>query len=82
MKLLTVLVHTDWSADKDTLLKLFQTLIRSKLDYGYFIYGATRPSYLKELNTIHHQGLRLALEAFKTSLVESIYTEANEPPLE
>ena len=43
MKLLTVLVYTDWGADKDTLLKLYQTLIRSKLDYGCFIYVAARP---------------------------------------
>ena len=26
MKLLTVLVYTDWGADKDTLLKLYRTL--------------------------------------------------------
>ena len=79
MKLLTVLVYTDWGADKDTLLKLYRTLIRSKLNYGCFIYGAARPLYLKELNIIHHQGLRLALGAFKTSLVASLYTEVNKP---
>ena len=81
MQLLRVLAHTDWGADKTTLLKLYRSLVRSKLDYGCFIYGAARKTYLKELNTIHHQGLRLALGAFKTSPVESLYTEANEPPL-
>ena len=45
------------------------------------IYGAARKTYLKELNTIHHQGLRLALGAYSTSLIESLYTEADEPPL-
>ena len=34
------------------------------------------------LNTIHHHGLRLALVAFRTSPVESLYVEAGEPPLE
>ena len=33
------------------------------------------------LDTIHHQGLRLALGAFKTSPVESLYVEAGEPSL-
>ena len=42
---------------------------------------AARKTYLKELNTIHHQGLRLALGACSTSLIESLYTEADEPPL-
>jgi hypothetical protein len=33
------------------------------------------------LDTIHHQGLRLALGAFRTSPVESLYAEAGEPSL-
>ena len=77
MKLLTVLVHTDWGAEKDTLLKLYWTLVRSKLDCG-----AAKPLYSKDLNTIHHQGLRLAIGIFKTSPVESLYSEVTEPPQE
>ena len=49
---------------------------------GCIVYGSARPSYLKMLNTIHHQGLRLALGAFRTSPVESLYVEAGELPLE
>lgn len=82
MQLVRTIAHTNWGADCKTILKLYQTLIRSKLDYGCFIYGATRKSYIKELNTIHHQGLRLALGAFPTTPVESLYAEANEPTLE
>ena len=33
------------------------------------------------LETVHHQGLRLALGAFRTSPVESLYVEAEEPSL-
>ena len=72
---------TDWGADRKTLIKLYRSLIRSKLDYGCFIYGAARKSYLQRLETIHHQGLRLTLGAFNTSPKESLYIEANEPPL-
>ena len=56
--------------------------MRSKLDYGCIVYGSARPSYLKMLNTLHHQGLRLALGAFRTSPVDSLYVEAGELPLE
>ena len=44
-------------------------------------------AYIKACNklpltsTIHHQGLRLALGAFRTSPVESLYAESNEPSL-
>ena len=69
-------------ADKSVLLNLYRSLVRSKLDYGCIVYGSARPSYLKMLNTIHHQGLRLALGAFRTSPIESLYVKAGELPLE
>ena len=74
--------NQEWGADKSVLLNLYRSLIRSKLDYGSIVYGSARPSYLKMLNTIHHQGLRLALGAFRTSPVDSLYVEAGELPLE
>ena len=81
LQLLRVVAHTDWGADKSTLLKLYKLLVRSKLDYGCFIYGSARKSYLRCLDSIHHLGLRLALGALRTSPVESLYVEANEAPL-
>ena len=64
IQLLRVIAHTDWGADKKTLLKPYRTSVRSRLDYGTF---------LKQLNTIHHQGLRLALGAYKTSPIKLIH---------
>ena len=81
MNLLKVLSHTNWGADRTVLLQLYRSLIRSKLDYGSIVYGSARKSYLVMLDTVHHQGLRLALGAFRTSPVESLYVEANEPSL-
>ena len=81
LQLLRVVAHTDWGADKLTWLKLYRSLVRSKLDYGCFIYGSARKSYLRCLDSIHHLGLRLALCALRTSPVESLYVEANEAPL-
>ena len=63
------------------LLNLYRTIIRSKLYYGSIIYGSARKSYLEMLDPIHHQGLRLALGAFRTSPSESLLAEANEPSL-
>ena len=81
LQLLRVVAHTDLGADKLALLKLYRSLVRSKLDYGCFIYGSARKSYLRCLDSIHHLGLRLALGALRTSPVESLYVEANEAPL-
>ena len=81
LKLLKVLSHTSWGADQITLLKLYPSLVRSKLDYGCIIYGSARKSYLQMLGPIHNQGLRLPLWAFRTSPVASLYVEADEPSL-
>ena len=81
MNLLRVVAHTDWGADRKVLLNLYRTIIRSKLDYGSIIYGSARKSYLEMLGRIHHQGLRLALGAFRTSPSEGLLAEANEPSL-
>ena len=51
------------------------------MDYGSIIYGSARKTYLKILDTVHHQGLRLALGAFRTSPIPSLYVEADEPSL-
>ena len=81
IQLLRTIARTNWGGSKETLLKLYRSLIRSRLDYGCFIYRAARKTYLKEINTKHHQELRLTLGAYSTSPVESLYTEAEKPPL-
>ena len=61
LNLLEVLSHTSWGADRTIFLHLYRSLIRSKLVYGAIVYGSARKSYLAMLDTVHHQGLRLAL---------------------
>ena len=39
-------------------------------------------SYVKLLDPVHHQGLRLSLSVFGTSPIQSLYVEAREPSLE
>ena len=81
LNLLRVLSSSSWGADRTTLLHLYRSLIRSMLDYGSIVYGSARKSYLQMLDTIHHQGLRLALGTFRTSPVTSLYAEADEQSL-
>ena len=58
LKLLHIIAHKDWGADQHTLLKLYRTLIHSKIDYGCVIYGATRKTYFKPLIRIIKLGLQ------------------------
>ncbi|KAI5734604.1 hypothetical protein M8J77_008673 [Diaphorina citri] len=71
-----------WGADYKSLLQLYRGFIRSKLDYASTVYGSAPVASLKMLDSIHHQGIRLALGAFKSSTIRSILSEAGEPPLQ
>lgn len=81
LNLLRVVSAQNWGADRNTKLMLYRALIRSRLDYGSIVYGSARASYLKILDPVQNQGLRLCLNAFRTSPTDSLHIEANEQPL-
>ena len=55
LNLLRVVSSMDWGADRKFLLRLYRSLVRSKLDYGCIVYGSARQSYLRKLDSIHNQ---------------------------
>ena len=81
INLLRVVAHTDWGADSSTLLRLYRTLVRSKLDYGCIVYGSARESYLQPLDRVQNLALRICLGAFRTSPIPSLHVEAHEMPI-
>ena len=82
LNILKVLSHQSWGSDRLCLLRIYRSVVRSRLDYGSFVYGSAKASVLKMLDPIHNQGLRLSVGAFRTSPVPSLYAEANEVSLE
>ena len=82
LQLLRVISSKDWGGDRTTLLRIYRSHIRSKLDYGCIVYGSARRSYLAVLDPIANQGLRLCSGAFRTSPIESLQVETGEPSLE
>ena len=72
----------DWGADRKSLLRLYNSLCRSKLDYACQIYSSASKSLLKQLDVAHNLGLRICTGAFRTSPVESIYVDTDEIPLD
>jgi ribonuclease HI len=71
----------DWGADSATLLKLYRSHVRSKLDYGCVVYGSARPWLLQTLDRVQNAALRTCLGAFQTSPISSLRVEAGEMPL-
>ena len=81
MTLLKVVSKMDWGADRSVLMRLYHSFVHSRLENGCAVFSSARKSYLKKLEPIQNQGLRICLGAFRTSPMESLYVEANEPPL-
>ena len=82
LNLIRVVAHLKWGGDRDTLLMLYRAIVRSKFDYGCIVYGMASNTNLRQLDSIHNSRLSLALGAFSTSPVSSLYTEANKAPFE
>ena len=80
MNLLKVVAKMDWGADRSVLMRLYCSFVHSRLEYGCAVFSSTRKSYLKKLEPIQNQGLRICLGTFRTSPMQSLYVEANEPP--
>ena len=76
-----VVGHTDWGANQKPLLCFYRAHVRSKSDYGCIVYGAASNNILKKQDPIHHQRLRIALGAFRSSPVTSLYAKAKEMSL-
>ena len=81
LNLLRVVANKDWGADSTTLLKLYRTHVRSKIDFGCVVYGSARPSALESLDRVQNAALRTCLGAFRTSPIPSLHVEAGELPL-
>ena len=54
LNLLQVVSSLDWGTDRKVLLRLYRTLVRSKLDYGCIVYGSALQSYLRKLDSIQN----------------------------
>ena len=81
LDILKVLSHTTWGADRTILLRLYRSIIRSKLDYGSMIYSSAKPNILSTLDPVHNAAIRLCTGAYRSSPVISLYADAGEPPL-
>ncbi|GBO29721.1 putative RNA-directed DNA polymerase from transposon X-element, partial [Araneus ventricosus] len=81
LNILKVLSRTSWGADRTSLLRIYQAVVLSRIDYGCMVYGSARATVLRRLDTIHHSALRICSGAFGTSPVESLYVICHQLPL-
>ena len=65
LNVLRSLAGCEWGADRESMLLIFQAMIRSSLDYGFFVYGSASKSVLARLGVLQARALRLCCGAFR-----------------
>lgn len=81
LKLIKTLSNTRWGARQKPLLKIVESLMLSRIDYGSQAYGQARNSILKTIDPPYHTALRLSVGGFKSSPITSILAISGFPSL-
>lgn len=81
LNILKIVSGCSRTSDQPTLLKLYRTLTRSKLDYACQINSSAKKKHLQLLDPIHNTGIRIALGVYRTCPITSLYCKSSEPSL-
>ena len=79
--LLKTIIAQKWEADQYSMLRIYRTYIRSKLEYGALVYSSAAATTLDKLNTVVTDALRISTGAFKSSPTDSLHILVNERKL-
>ena len=81
LNLMRAVAGYDWGSDRQTLLYMYHALIRSFLDYGFFVYRSAAKTVLRRLERIQSRALSLCVGAFRMTPVEALQVDSGELPL-
>ena len=75
LNFLKMLSSTQWGGDPSILALFYETVIRSKLDYGSSLYGSASKTQLQKLDCFQNKCLRLIIGALKSTPVQALCAE-------
>jgi hypothetical protein len=78
LNLLKSLSHTSCGSDQKTLLRIHQMIVLPTLQYEEEAYGSASCAVLRQLDAVHHKGVRLALGTFAICRTENRLCEAGQ----
>ena len=81
LNILQTVAHKNWGPDQKTLLNLNCATIRSKHNYGSFLFGTTAESNLVKLDRIQYMAIRLVTGNMRCTVNHALEPEENVMPL-
>ena len=82
INILKALSGTKWGADKETMVLVYRSLIRSCMDYGSEVYDSACKTNKLKLDRIQSQALRLCSGALRCTSVAALQVDCGELPLD
>ena len=82
LHIIRVLSSTDWGCSRTLLRRVFTAYIRSKIEYGTYLFHHIRPKSIHKINLIQNEAMRCITGARKTSPILSLQIEVFLPPIE
>ena len=81
LNLFRCITGATYGADRETLIRLYRSLVLPIIEYGAVVYAGGVPSALKSLETIQNSFIRISIGAMKTSPIAALQVEADISPL-
>ena len=81
INLMRSLTGQQWGASKTSMLKIYRTLIRPRMEYGVELFHTASKAALQKLNSIQYTCLRLACGAMRGTAADALQQECGEMPL-
>ncbi|XP_058817251.1 uncharacterized protein LOC131680553 [Topomyia yanbarensis] len=81
LKIMKMLGNRNSNASPETLIKIENAIVRSKIEYGAQIYGSAAKSNIEKLQTIQNAALRTAMRYLKTTPINVIHAETGQLPV-
>jgi len=82
INLLRAVAGNKWGANKNTLLRIYRSVIRSVIDYGAIALDSMSECNKKRLDCIQTQALRIASGAARCTANAALQVDMGEPPLQ
>ena len=79
--LMRVVARRNWGSDRKFLTLLYTALIRSKIDYGSFLYSTAKKSHLERLDRVQYKAIRIIAGLLLCTSLDALEAEVNLLPL-
>ena len=82
LSLMKLVARRQWGGDRKTLTLMYTSLVRSKIDYGSFLYATAKHTHLLKLDRVQYEAIRIIAGLLRATKVVQLEVEANIVPLE